>query len=184
MPDGDDWHSPTGLAREDFDKLTAFCNGAENGVDSRNRALALGLTQDDVRVATGCIVRVREPEAIGHNTLLGLYSYINGDVRIGANVLIGPHCSITSNNHIFDAGTGWFSGNEGEAIVIEDGCWLASGVMVTAGCTVGRCSLLCAHAVVTKDVPPYSIMAGIPARRAGEIDPDTGAYRWFKKEGA
>jgi acetyltransferase-like isoleucine patch superfamily enzyme len=112
-----------------------------------------------------------------------LYSYINGDVTIGDRVLVGPHCSITSNNHVFNPEDQCFSRNEGAPIVIERGCWLASGVMVTAGVTIGRCALVCSNAVVTRNVPAYAIMAGTPAAQVGRIDPETGAYEWFSRQG-
>jgi acetyltransferase-like isoleucine patch superfamily enzyme len=50
---------------------------------------------------------------------------------------------------------------------------------VTAGVKVGKANQICAHAVVTKDTPDYAIVAGIPAKVIGQIDPDTGAYHWY-----
>ncbi|NLG26918.1 MAG: acyltransferase, partial [Chloroflexi bacterium] len=51
-----------------------------------------------------------------------------------------------------------------EPIVIEDDCWIASGAIVLAGVTIGRGSVVAAGSVVTHDVPPYSVVAGMPAR--------------------
>ena len=131
-------------------------------------------------------MRNRHPEKIGRNINIGLYCYVNGDVTIGDNVLIGPHCSLTAGHHKYDPTTGWFSARTEEdydnSIEIGDGCWLASSVTVTAGVKVGRANLICAGAVVTKDTPDYAIMAGIPARQVGRIDPDSGEYHWFSKE--
>ena len=50
------------------------------------------------------------------------------------------------------------------AIVIEDDVWVAARVNITAGVTIGKGSVLAAGAVVTRDVPPYSVVAGVPAR--------------------
>ncbi len=174
----DDWRTETGLTREEFEKFTQFCNRSDNNLDNRNRALVIGLTNENVRAAPGSIIRLKDFTSIGRNTYIGLYSYVNGDVTIGENVLIGPHCSITSNNHIFAPGTASFSGNRGKPIVIGDGCWLAAGVMITAGVRLGRYNLVCANAVVTKSTTDYAIIAGTPARQVGSIDPATGAYTW------
>jgi len=179
----DDWRTETGLTREEFAKFTQFCNRSDNDVDNRNRAVVIGLLSENVRVAPGAIVRLKDFGSIKRNTYIGLYSYVNGDVTIGEDVLVGPHCSITSNNHVFAAGTRSFSGNQGEPIVIGDGCWLAAGVMVTAGVRVGRGNLICANAVVTRSTPDFAIMVGTPARQVGSIDPATGAYRWFARDG-
>jgi acetyltransferase-like isoleucine patch superfamily enzyme len=51
-----------------------------------------------------------------------------------------------------------------DPIVIEDDCWIASHSIVLAGVTIGRGSIVAAGSVVTKSVPPYSIVAGSPAR--------------------
>ena len=81
---------------------------------------------------------------------------------------------------------GYFSarteGDGDESIVIGYGSWLASGVTVTAGVKIGRANLVCEGAVVTKSTPDYAIVAGIPARVVGRIDPVTGVYHWFSRE--
>jgi acetyltransferase-like isoleucine patch superfamily enzyme len=175
----EDWKTETGLSREEFEKFTIYCNRSDNLVDNRNRARILGITAEGCMVLPGCEVRLGPNGRIGKNVLLGLYSYINGNVVIGDNVLVGPHCSITSNNHVFNAAKGWFGDNKGEPVEIGEGSWLASAVMVTAGVKVGKYNLLCAHAVVTKNTPDYAIMAGVPARQVGEINPQTGQYTWY-----
>ena len=177
-----EWQTKTGLSREEFEKLVYFVNQSDNPIDSNNRARILGIQTEGVQVAPGAIVRLSPDASIGKNTFIGLYTYVNGRITIGANCLIGPHCSITSNNHIFEAGTQCFSGNKGEPIVIGDGCWLATAVMVTAGVAIGRSNLCCAHTVVTRSTPDYAIMAGVPSRQVGEIDPKTGEYRWYNKK--
>ncbi|MBQ2461283.1 MAG: acyltransferase [Clostridia bacterium] len=175
-----------GISDELFAQFTAYCNRSDNRADNLLRAELLGFGGRENRIAPGAIVRVRDPEKIGRNINIGLYCYVNGDVTIGDNVLIGPHCSLTAGHHKYDPATGWFSARTEEdydnSIVIGDGCWLASSVTITAGVKVGRANLICAGAVVTKDTPDFAIMAGIPARQVGRIDPDTGEYHWFSKE--
>lgn len=180
------WATKTGLSEAEFTAMTRYCNQSDNPVDNRNRACILGLTGRDVRVAPGAIVRIGDNQP-GANTFIGLYTYINGDVRIGENVLIGPHCSITAGHHTFDAETQWFSARTPAAenpIAIGAGSWLASGCVVTAGVTIGRCNLICANAVVTRDTEDYAIMAGTPARPIGRVDAESGTYVWFHREDA
>ena len=173
------------LSDELFTALTAYANQSDNETDNRRRADALGFGGREIRVAPGAIVRVHDKEKIGRNVFVGLYTYINGNVTIGENTLIGPNCSLAAGNHKFDAKTGWFSARTEEdgddSIRIGAGNWLASGVIVTGGVKLGRCNLVCANSVVTRSTPDYAIMAGTPARQIGTIDPETGAYHWEQK---
>lgn len=178
------WQTRTGLSEENFARFTRYCNASDNDIDNANRARVLGFTGRNVRIAPGAIVRIGENQP-GDNVFIGLYCYVNGDVTIGANVLIGPHCSITAGHHAFDPVKGWFAARtakEANPIVIGEGSWLASGCVVTAGVHLGRCNLVCANAVVTRDSEDYTILAGTPARPIGRVDPATGEYRWLSKE--
>ena len=167
-----------------FEQLTEYLNHSDNLQDNLRRAELLGLGGRNIRIAPAAVVRVRQPEQLGSDLFIGLYSYLNGDITIGDHTLIGPHCSLTAGHHLFDAETGWFSARtqENNRIVIGEGCWLASGVTVTAGVTVGRCNLLCANAVITKNTPDYAIMAGVPARQVGYIDAKSGEYVWHSRQ--
>ena len=169
-----------------FVQLTEYCNNSDNQTDNRRRAKTLGFDKEGILVAPGCIIRIPR-EQVGTNIFFGLYSYINGNVTVGSNVLIGPHCSVAAGNHKFDPATGWFSARTepdgDDSIVIGDGCWLASKVTVTGGVKLGCANLICAGAVVTKSTSDYAIMAGVPARQVGRIDPETGEYIWFSRKG-
>ena len=176
-----------GIDERLFDDLTKYCNESDNLEDNLRRAELLGFGGREVKVAPGAIIRVRDKSAIGRNIFIGLYCYLNGPVTVEDDVLIGPHCALTAGHHKFDPATGCFSARTetdyDNSIVIGRGSWLAAGVTVTAGVKVGRANLVCANAVVTKDTPDYAIMAGVPARHVGRIDPETGEYHWFAKEG-
>ena len=169
----------------EFFELTRFANWADNGPDDQRRGEMLGFTGRKVLVAPGAIIRIPR-EQVGDNVFIGLYTYLNGNVTVGNNVLIGPHCSLPAGNHKFDPATGWFSarseGDGDDSIVVGDGCWLASHVTVTAGVKLGRANLICAGSVVTKSTPDYAIMAGAPPRQIDRIDPQTGEYIWFSKQ--
>lgn len=165
-----------------FAQMTAYCNQGDNYNDDKKRAELIGFAGRDVLVAPGAIIRI-PLEQVGNNVFIGLYSYLNGNVTVGDNVLIGPHCSLSAGNHKFDPKTGWFSARTekdgDDSIVIGAGSWLASNVTVTGGVKVGRANLICAGAVVTKSTPDYAIMAGIPAKQVGRIDPVSGEYIWL-----
>jgi acetyltransferase-like isoleucine patch superfamily enzyme len=173
------------MSDELFLQLTEYCNRSDNAQDNRRRAIALGFTGEGVLVAPGAILRIPQAQ-VGENVFFGLYTYANGNVTVGNNVLIGPHCSIAAGNHKFDPATGWFSARTerdgDDSIVIGDGCWLASKVTVTGGVRLGKANLVCAGAVVTRSTPDYAIMAGVPARQVGEIDPVNGEYVWYHKK--
>ncbi|PSW12236.1 acyltransferase [Photobacterium rosenbergii] len=172
------------LSEEEFKKFTLYTTQSNNFEDDNTRAQILGFQNEGVRIAPGAIVRIGDNQ-IAKNSYVGLYSYINGDVSIGENVLIGPHVSIVASNHLFDPTTGHFSARtclEKGKVVIEDGVWLTSGVVITPGVIVGKSALVCANAVVTRDVAPHAIVAGSPAKQIGEINPQSGEYIWYNKE--
>ena len=175
-----EWKTESGLTAEEFAKFTRYMQ-ADNGLDDANRARIMGFSAEGVNIAPGCVIRQPEKVRIGPKCFIGLFVYLNGDVTIGEKVLIGPHCSLSASNHIFNPETQNFSRSKAEPIVVEDGAWLAAGCMVTAGATVGKGSLICANATVTRDVPAFAIMAGTPARQVGEIDPKTGDYIWYDR---
>ncbi|MEH1921131.1 acyltransferase [Nostoc sp.] len=105
---------------------------------------------------------------IGQNTFIGPSVCIGGpgDIKIGQNCLIAAQTAIYANNHNFADSTEAikYQGITCKGIVIEDDCWLGSGVKVLDGVTIGRGCVIGAGAVVTKDIPPFSIAVGVPAR--------------------
>ena len=105
---------------------------------------------------------------IGDHSNVGPYSYIgcSGFISIGNNVMISPRVSIYAENHVFDAtdATIKSQGVQRKTVVIEDDCWIAANSIVLAGVTIGKGSVVAAGSVVSKDVPPYSVVAGVPAR--------------------
>jgi acetyltransferase-like isoleucine patch superfamily enzyme len=111
---------------------------------------------------------------IGCDSLIGEYSVIRGQggVKIGDRVYTSPFTQIIAVNHVFDDPERPFSqqGITAEGIVIEDDVWLGAGAIITDGVRVGRHAVVAAGAVVTKDVPPYTVVAGVPAKVIKEID--------------
>ncbi len=111
---------------------------------------------------------------IGRDCLVGEYSVIRGQggVEIGDRVYTSPFTQIIAVNHVFDDPTRPFvqQGITAEGIVIEDDVWLGAGAVVTDGVRVGRGAVVAAGAVVTRDVPPHTVVGGVPARVIKEID--------------
>jgi acetyltransferase-like isoleucine patch superfamily enzyme len=105
---------------------------------------------------------------VGDGSNIGALSYIgcSGYIEIGNNVMMGPRVNLMAENHNFDR-TDIPMKEQGVTrsfIKIEDDVWLGVGSTVTAGVTVGKGSIVSAGAVVKKNVPPYSIVGGAPAR--------------------
>lgn len=100
--------------------------------------------------------------------LVGYGSWKNPEcgIRIGNNVRIAPFVQIIAANHRFDDIHQPIAkqGLEFKPVIIEDDVWIAGRVIITAGVTIGTGSVLAAGAVITKDVPPWSIVGGVPAK--------------------
>ncbi len=96
---------------------------------------------------------------IGDESFLGPYVCMAGpgNIKIGKQVLIASHTGIYANNH-----REYELSREG--IVIEDNCWLGSGVRVLDGVTIKKGCVIGAGAVVTKDIPAFSVAVGVPAK--------------------
>ncbi|MDX9956637.1 MAG: acyltransferase [Anaerolineae bacterium] len=112
----------------------------------------------------GC-VEIGEHAFIGANGVLGA----GGGIRIGNHVLIGQCVNIHAENHNF-ADRNQLISEQGVTyaeVIIEDDVWIGSKATVLAGVTVGQGAVIGAGAVVTKSVPPYAIVVGVPGRVIG-----------------
>lgn len=111
---------------------------------------------------------------IGSDSLIGEYSVIRGQggVQIGDRVYTSPFTQIIAVNHVFDDPTLPFveQGITAEGIVIEDDVWLGAGAIITDGVRVGKGAVVAAGAVVTRDVPPHTVVGGVPAKPIKSID--------------
>lgn len=91
-----------------------------------------------------------------------------GGIEIGDDVFIGPKCNLITINH--DVNPDNRSATYGKPIKIEDKVWLGINATVLPGVTLGYGCIVGANAVVTKDVPPMTIVAGNPARIIKKIE--------------
>lgn len=104
---------------------------------------------------------------VGNNVTIGRSTLLVtlGGVTIGNNVMISYACKIISASHRIPARDESLrtSGVEVESIFIEDDTWISAGAIVLPGVTIGYGAVVAAGAVVTKDVPSYAVVAGVPA---------------------
>ena len=137
----------------------------EARINPRGGQLTIGAR---TRIAPGACIQ--GPVTIGEDCTVQIYSVIvavrGGPITIGNDVHIAPHVMMIAAHHKFvdtDIPIGK-QGIEAAPITIEDDVWVAGRVMITAGVRIGRGSVIGAGAVVTKDIPPWSVAVGVPAR--------------------
>lgn len=113
--------------------------------------------------AEGTLLRVTENAnfSVGVNSGFNSYCVITcrEKIKIGDNVMFGPFVTIHDHDHIYKtAGSMKTSGYVSKPIVIEDDVWVGGNVVILKGVTIGRGSVIAAGTVVTKDVPPHTIV--------------------------
>ena len=103
---------------------------------------------------------------IGSNSRIGLGSVIIGPVTIGNNVILAQNTVMSGLNHNYtDVNIPiYVQGETVSKITVEDDCWIGANVVITAGVTIGKHSVVAGGAIVNKDVPPYCVVVGNPAR--------------------
>ncbi len=119
------------------------------------------------RLAVACDATL----SLADNVAIGPYNFLNafgGDLRIGEWSMLGPYVSI----HTIDHGMGrdlpmrLQTGPIGD-VVIEEDVWIGASVVILRGVRIGKGAIVAAGAVVKKDVAPYTIVGGVPARPIG-----------------
>lgn len=129
----------------------------------------------DVEMQTDSEVQIREGTTVQRRCT------INGSTRLGRDCILAPGVFISSGTHPFRAvphlhireQENRLSGNAIEMaqldrpVWVQDDCWLGTNAVVCPGVTIGKGSVVGANAVVAHDVPPYSVVAGVPARVIG-----------------
>ncbi len=113
-----------------------------------------------------------EDMVIGNNTIINQHCLLDGrgGLKIGNNVNISSHVLLIAGSH--DVQDGEEFAGSALPIIIEDYVWLCTRCTILAGMTVERGAVIAAGAVVTKNVEPYTVMAGVPAKKIGERNPE------------
>jgi len=137
------------------------------------------ILRDEKKIAFDSTVQIKEyviiqphgPIKIGSYTQVNPFAVIYASeygIEIGENVMIAPHVMIAGGNHDFIQITTpmRFAGNLSKGpIIIGNDVWIGANVTITDGVRIGDGAVIGAGSVVTKDVDPYTIVAGVPARK-------------------
>ena len=153
-----------------LDELNATSNA-----DKARRAELL----DQLLGAAGARVNVKSPFQCdyGSNIYLEDDVFVNvccvfsdcGPIRIGAGTLVGPQVGIYAVTHPLDAAERAAGREWGPAVTIGRNCWIGGHATINPGVTIGDNVVVASGAVVTRDVPPNVLVAGVPARVIREL---------------
>ena len=114
---------------------------------------------------------------IGQDSLIGEMNVLRGQggITIGDRVYTAPLVQLLAVNHVYSDPHRPLieQGITAEGIVVEDDVWIGAGAVITDGVRIGKGAVVAAGAVVTKDVPPHTVVGGVPARVLKTIDDNT-----------
>lgn len=129
------------------------------------------LGQKSVIESYSCINNAVGDVVIGNHTRIGLHNTIIGPVTIGSHVNLAQGITVTALNHNFEAPERRIDeqGVSTQQVIIGDDIWIGANAVVLPGVTIGNHCVIAAGAVVTKDVPPHSLVAGVPAKIIKQI---------------
>jgi acetyltransferase-like isoleucine patch superfamily enzyme len=139
----------------------------------RSLRAQLGACGRDVHIASDCTFISPESIFIGEGVIINngaWLSAVNTEIRIGNKVMFGPQVGIIAGDHNTSLIGRYMIDVEEKRpeddlpVLIEDDVWIGFRATILKGVTVGRGSIIAAHALVTKDVPRYAIVGGVPAR--------------------
>ena len=118
-----------------------------------------------------CINNAVGDVIIGDYTRIGLHNTIIGPVKIGNHVNLAQGITVTALNHNFDDTNKRIDkqGVTTQPVTIEDDVWIGANAVILPGVTIGEHCVVAAGAIVTKDVPPHTLVAGVPAKVIRQI---------------
>jgi acetyltransferase-like isoleucine patch superfamily enzyme len=109
-----------------------------------------------IQIDYGCQVTIQDRVFIGNNFVATTY----GGLIIEEGAMIATGCTIATVNHDYSD----FDIVRGKTVTIKKGAWICSKVTIVPGVTIGEGAVVAAGSVVTKDVPPFSVVGGNPAK--------------------
>lgn len=155
-------------------KIVCFLNRVWWSLISRNIKRQFASCGTNVHVGNYCDM-IPSHIHCGHHVHIGPHAsfmasiahiYIGNFVVFGPNVTIrgGDHRIDLIGKHIYEIGEGEKLPKNDKDVRIDDGVWCGCNVTILKGCHIGKGAVIAAGAVVTKDVPPYAIVGGNPAK--------------------
>ena len=167
-----------------FNKLSSVLDSEPKGVKYLRENFG-------VLILDGCVMEGTDSMSFGDNVKIGSISFFSaeqgkisignktsfnrgvhinasvcGEIKIGDNCLFGPNVGLRTADHRFENVNMPISeqGHNCKNITIEDDVWIGANVVVVGGVSIGRGAVVGAGAVVTKDVPAFAVVGGVPAR--------------------
>lgn len=117
---------------------------------------------------TGVIAEKGIGISIGNNSAIGAQSFLGGQggIRIGNDVIMGPHVKIFSENHNYTHASQIIrkQGHTRLGVTIGNNCWVGAGVTILDGTSIGDGCIIAAGSLVSKSIPENSVAMGVPAR--------------------
>lgn len=139
--------------------------------DYRRRALlrSFGSVGERVRLRMPVVVYDPHHLSVGSDVDIGEFVVLraSGGLVIGSRVLVAASAVVTTRGHRL-AHPRWMTVEDGP-VVIEDDVWVGAGATVLPGVTLGKGSVVAAGAVVTKSVPSFTVVGGVPAGILGNV---------------
>jgi UDP-2-acetamido-3-amino-2,3-dideoxy-glucuronate N-acetyltransferase len=137
----------------------------------------LAQVREDARIGRGCILGrgayVGPGVVLGDNVKLQNYALVYEPARLEDGVFIGPSAVLTNDVYPRSVGvTGQLKRPadwSAKGVVVREGASVGARAVIVAGVEIGRWALIGAGAVVTRDVPDFALVAGVPARRIGWV---------------
>jgi acetyltransferase-like isoleucine patch superfamily enzyme len=153
------------IGRGTFIPTTIQIRGTDTGriIIGRNCSID---TLARLHVANDAVLALEDNVAIGPFDIINAFA----DCTIRQNSMIGPYVNINCADHdmVRNGVPMRFQPGSYGPVVIEEDCWVGSHVVILKGLRIGTGAVVAAGAVVSRDVPPFSIVAGVPARIVGE----------------
>jgi galactoside O-acetyltransferase len=141
-----------------------------NGKAKRHKGIII---EDDCLIRAGCrlvtATNLKESGILmkkGSGLNRGCILLADGGIVIGQNSNLGPMVCMVTGTHEFSNPDVHITNQKNifKKIVIEDDCWIGAAATILCGVTIGKGSVIGAGALVNKDIPPYSVAVGVPAK--------------------